>query len=123
MSTDDEFNKPRKKYAMRTEEKFDRANRKRGEEDPAGANDVYKWRQDQRTLEKQAGVDEIVAPPKYRYRRRRDFWTLLLLTNGFFGGMMYLNPDNPFVLMFGLAGIIISSVGGYWTIYHLIRKY
>ncbi|MGY8720209.1 MAG: hypothetical protein ACKVI3_20795, partial [Verrucomicrobiia bacterium] len=120
---DTHFDQPRKTYVMRTEEKFVRANAKPGQNAPGEQNDVRAWREDQRVIENQAGTDDLTAPPKYLYRRRRDFVILLLLGNGFFGGMMFLNPQNPFVLMFGLAGIILSSVGGYWIIYHLMQKY
>lgn len=123
MPTEPDFEKPRKHYVMRTEEKFTRDNQKRGQEDPNAANDVFEWRQDQRAIEKQAGTDALNTPPKYRYRRRRDFWVFLLLSNGFFGGMMYLNQENPFVLMFGFAGLILGNVGSYWILYHVLRKY
>ena len=123
MSTEPDFEKPRKHYVMRTEEKFTRDNPKPGEENPTEKNDVWAWRQDQRKIEEQAGTDELTAPPEYRQKRRRDFIILLLLTNGFFGGRMYLNSNNPFILMFGLAGIIIGSVGGYWVLYQIMRKY
>lgn len=121
MATDPDFDKPRKHYVMRTEEKFTRDNPKT--EDPAKANDVWQWRQDQRKIEEQAGTNELGSLKDYLQKRRRDFWTVFLINNGFFAGMMYFYPRNPAVLLFGLAGILIGTVGTYWILYHLMRKY
>ena len=108
---------------MRTEEKFTRDNAKPGEENPAETNDVWAWRQDQRKIEELAGTDELGSLKDYRQKRRRDFWTVLILNNGFFGGMMLLNPQNAVVLIYGLAGIIMGTLATYWILYHLMRKY
>ncbi|MBT5902843.1 MAG: stage II sporulation protein M [Opitutaceae bacterium] len=123
MSTNPDFDKPRKHYAMRTEEKFTRDNQKRGQEDPNTPNDVWAWRQDQRKIEKQAGVDDLGELKDYRQKRRRDFWTVIILNNVFFGGMMGFYQGNPVVLIYGFAGILIGTVGTYWILYHLMRKY
>lgn len=122
-SDDERFDQPRKHYAIRTEEKFTRENAKPGEENPVEMNDVWAWRQDQRKIEEQAGTDDLGSLADCRQKRRRDFWTVILINNGFFAGMMYFFPGNPAVLLFGLAGIIIGSIGTYWILYHLMRKY
>ncbi|GAB5561531.1 MAG: hypothetical protein SynsKO_31780 [Synoicihabitans sp.] len=121
MPAEPEFDKPRKHYAMRTEEKFTRDNPEH--ENPDTPNDVRAWREDQRKIEKQAGVDDLGSLDDKRQKRRRDFWTLFLLNNGFFGVLMIANPRNPVVLIYGLGGIIMGSIGIYWILYQLMRKY
>ncbi len=121
MPTEPDFDKPRKHFVMRTEEKFTRDNPKH--EDPDTPNDVRAWREDQRKIEKQAGTDDLGSLEDYRQKRRRDFWTVLILNNGFFGTLMLLNPQNAVVLIYGLAGIIMGTLGTYWILYHLMRKY
>ena len=37
--------------------------------------------------------------------------------------MMGFYQGNPVVLIYGFAGILIGTVGTYWILYHLMRKY
>ena len=119
---DDEINPPRKHYQLRTEEKFERVN-----EGPSPAKDdqpidVYQMRADQQAIEHQAGVDEL-APVSIPNRRRREFWTLLIVNNLFFGSALYFGQGNPMLLACGLGGMVIGSFGIYWLLYQIMGKY
>lgn len=121
---DDEITPPRKHYQLRTEEKFERVN-----ESPSAAQgdqplDVFQMRADQRAIEKQAGVDELkpLEVPAIN-RRRRDFWTLILANNLFFGAAAYFGQDNPMMFACGVAGMFLGSIGCYWILYHIMSKY
>lgn len=115
---------PRKTYQLRTTEKFERANARPGEEDPAGRHDVRAWRADQIALESRAGTSPLPAPvPPPVHRRRRDCWTLLIANNLGFGAAAYFGQANPLIFAGGLAGMFLGSVVIYWILYHIMGRY
>lgn len=120
----DESPPPRKVYQLRTEEKFQRHNARPGKNDSAAANDVRAWRTDQMAIETRAGID-VLAPPEVPVinRRRRDFWTVFLINNLFFGSAIYFGQSNPMIFACGVAGVFLGSIGSYWILYHIMSKY
>lgn len=120
----DEINPPRKHYKLRTEEHFQRVNPgpSQSEEDDTPI-DVYQMRADQQAIEHQAGVDELEDLTPQPNRRRRDFLTLLVINNVFFGGALFFGQGNPMLMACGIAGIVVGSFGAYWLIYQIMSKY
>ena len=119
----DEPEPPHAKFKLRTEEKFERANEKPGQEDPNTTNDVRNWRADQRSIEHQAGVDVLAPVENLPGRRRREFWILMLVGNAFFDSAVYFGQSNPLMLACGTAGVAMWSLGLYWVMFHIMTKY
>jgi hypothetical protein len=85
-------------------------------------NDVYAVLEENRTRERQLGKDEI-AIKKIKSKRRRDYLLLLVLGNLAIVTMVALGGFNPISMIFGLAGIIILSLGATWVMWFVMDRY
>ncbi|MBI2516091.1 MAG: hypothetical protein HYV95_04180 [Opitutae bacterium] len=117
----DEEPKPRQ-FTLKAKE-FDRVNAPRGAQEPSADHDVYAIRQQIRAREQAAGFDELKPLPPRRSRRRRDYWMLMLLGNGFFGAAALIGHSNPVVFVAGLGGAIIFSIGLTWVMWFIMENY
>jgi len=56
-----------------------------------------------------------LAPPQSR--RRRDYWTILIAGNAAIATMVAVMHKNVAVLVFGLSGAVVFSIGVTWVIW------
>ncbi|MSU46533.1 MAG: hypothetical protein EXS42_05285 [Lacunisphaera sp.] len=80
----------------------------------ADPNDVYAVLQQNRTVEQKFGLSEVQIK-EIKSRRKREFWLLLVGGNLAIIGGVWLGGINVVSVIFGLAGIIILSLGLTWV--------
>jgi hypothetical protein len=85
-------------------------------------NDVYEVLQQNRATERKFGGDEIEIR-EVRSRRRREFWILLVGGNVVIIGGVLLSGINVITVVFGLAGLIIFSLGLSWVMWQVMDNY
>ena len=119
---DDPPQPPRKSYHLKPKEDFARANPKRGEAKKSAEHDVYAWRQDERTIEKSGGLDDI-TPETPSNRRAKDYWTALITVNLILGSIGWWGRENLFILASCGAGIVLFTGGLTWIMWGVIRRY
>lgn len=56
-------------------------------------------------------------------RRKRDTWIVLIAGNALIVGLVAMLPKNPFVLVSGLSGVVIFSVGITWVMWAIVDDY
>jgi hypothetical protein len=84
-------------------------------------NDVYAVLDKNRTAEKAAGADDIEIQKKKTARRTKDYWLMLLGGNAVLVvGSVYM---GGVAIVFGLAGVIIYSLGLTWVVWQIMDKY
>ena len=83
-------------------------------------HDVFATLQKNRAAEMNSGGDEIEIK-KISSRRKKDYWLMLV------GGNVVIVGGSFFVggiaLVFGLAGVIIYSLGLTWVMWQVMSKY
>ena len=88
---------------------------------PGDPNDVYATLEQNRTAEKAAGTDNIEVRKKVTARRTKDYWLMLL------GGNALLIVGSAYMggaaIVFGLAGVIIYSLGLTWVVWQIMDRY
>lgn len=88
----------------------------------ADPNDVYAVLQQNRAIEKKAGLNEVQIR-EIKYRRKRDYWLTLIGGNIFIVGAVYIIGFNVFTLVYGLAGVVMFSLGLTWIMWQIMSKY
>ena len=89
---------------------------------PGDPNDVFTHLQGNRAVEKRHGLGEIEIR-KIRSRRKRDFWLLLVGGNFAIVSGVALSGFNLISVIFGLAGLIIFTLGVSWVMWQVMDKY
>ena len=112
---------PPKKYDMKPRE-FDRVNAPAGNAGKSTEHDVYAMLQHNRTVEQQAGLNEVKIRP-VKSRRKRDYWLLLLLGNLLLAIVGLVGLGNAFVMVSAGAGIVIFSLGITWVMWFVMEDY
>jgi len=56
-------------------------------------------------------------------RRKRDYWIVLAFGNSLIVGLIAMLPKNPAVLIYGLSGLVIFSVGITWIMWAIVDDY
>jgi hypothetical protein len=85
-------------------------------------NDVFNHLQENREKEKLTGGDTVEIR-KIKSRRRRDYWLLLIGGNLALVAGVALNGFNIISAIFGLAGLIIFSLGVTWIMWQVMDRY
>lgn len=88
----------------------------------ADPNDVHAVLQLNRTTEKKFGRDEIEIK-KVKSRRAREFWFILVGGNLAIIGAVWLSGMNVISVVFGLAGLIVFSLGLSWIMWQVMDRY
>jgi hypothetical protein len=70
-----------------------------------------------------AGLNEIAPKPKRRSRRTRDYFIVLIALDLFFGAAAFGPYSNVGTMAYGVAGIIISTVGLTWIMFFVMDDY
>ncbi len=112
---------PRKTYELKPKE-FERVNAEPGTQAPSADHDVYAILQANRAREQQHHLGEVEIKT-VKSRRRRDYWTLLLLTNALFAVIGFTGRENVMVLVSAGAGMILISGGLTWIMWFVMDDY
>jgi hypothetical protein len=86
-------------------------------------NEVHAILQDNLTHANAAGLNQLSPKPKRRSRRKRDYWLLLLGLDGFFAFMAFGPYANPMTFIYGIAGIIMFTLGLTWVMWFIMEDY
>jgi hypothetical protein len=65
-------------------------------------------------------------PPDFtprRSRRRRDYWLCLVPLNLGLGTLAVLGRDNPVILVYSVAGIVLVTVSLTWVMWFVMSDY
>lgn len=71
----------------------------------------------------QAVFEEPVDCTPRRSRRKRDYWTVLMAGNALLAGAVAVLPKNPMVLVCGLSGVVLFSIGVTWVMWVVMGDY
>jgi hypothetical protein len=85
-------------------------------------NDVFHVLQKNRAVERKFGKDRIDIK-EVKSRRQREFWLLLVGGNLAIIASVVLSSINVVTVIFGLAGLIIFSLGLSWVMWQVMDKY
>lgn len=85
-------------------------------------NDVFAVLRENRRAARQHGLNEV-GIKEIKSRRARDFWLLLVGGNLAIIGGVYLSGLNVITVIFGLAGLIVFSLGLGWIMWQVMDKY
>jgi predicted phage tail protein len=85
-------------------------------------NDVYKVLEQNRQAADEHGLNEVEIK-KVKSRRKRDFWLILVGGNLAIIGGVYFSGISVITLVFGLAGLVIFSLGLSWIMWQVMDKY
>ena len=85
-------------------------------------NDVYAVLQGNRALEQKHGLDTVEIK-RVKSRRKRDFLLLIIGGNLAILGAVALGGFNIVSVIFGLAGVIVFSLGTTWIMWQVMSKY
>jgi hypothetical protein len=86
-------------------------------------NDVHAMLRDNLARANAAGLNDVPVGPKRRSRRKRDYFLLLIPVNGFFGFMAFGPHANAVSFVYGLAGIVVFSIGLTWVMWFVMDDY
>ena len=114
-------NPPRKDYALKTR-KFERVNAPAGSQKKSTEHDVYAILQQNRAEEKKFALNEVQIKEN-KSKRKRDFWLMLVGGNLLIVTLVIVTGFNVVSVIFGLAGIIILSLGLTWVMWQVMDKY
>ncbi len=85
-------------------------------------NDVFHVLQQNRAVERKFGKDRIDIK-EVKSRRQREFWLLLVGGNLAIIASVALSSINVITVIFGLAGLIVFSLGLSWVMWQVMDKY
>lgn len=90
---------------------------------PTGLNEVQEMLRDNVTRANAAGINDVVAPAPRRSRRKRDYWLLIITLNAFFATVAFGPYRNPMTLTYGIAGMIVVTLGLTWVMWFIMEDY
>lgn len=95
---------------------------------PVGAkvvlkNEVHALLDDNLARANAAGLNELTPKPKRRSRRTRDFFAVVIPLDLFFGYAAFGHYSNVAMMAYGVAGIIISTIGLGWVMFFVMDDY
>jgi hypothetical protein len=88
----------------------------------ADPNDVYQVLRQNRAAEHAHHLDDVNIRPTSS-RRARDFWLILVGGNLAIIGAVWLSGLNPVTAVFGLAGLVVFSIGLTWIMWQVMDRY
>jgi hypothetical protein len=69
------------------------------------------------------GAFKVGSKQQRSSRRTRDYWLLLLLLNGFFAAATFGPFQNPLTLLYGIRGMIVTTLGLTWVMWFVMDDY
>lgn len=85
-------------------------------------NDVYAVLRENQRVAKQHGLNEVQIK-ETKSRRKRDFWLVLVGGNLAIIGAVWFSGINVTTVVFGLAGLIVFSIGLSWIMWQVMDRY
>ena len=85
-------------------------------------NDVYAVLAQNRAVAQKHGQNEVVFK-QVRSRRKRDYWLLIVPSNLLLAILTWQGRDNPFILVCGLTGMVLVSLGITWIMWQVMNDY
>ena len=85
-------------------------------------NDVYALLQQNRTIEQKHGQHEVVIKRTVS-RRKRDYWLLVVPSNLLLAVLTWGGRGNPFILVCGLTGMVLVTLGITWIMWQVMNDY
>ena len=89
----------------------------------AARNEVHVILQDNLAHANAAGLNTLTPKPKRRSKRTRDFFIVVIFLDAFFGYAAFGPYSNVALMAYGVAGIIISTVGLAWVMFGVMDDY
>lgn len=86
-------------------------------------NDVYAILQANRAAEQDSGGDQLKAANAFRYRRKRDYWLMLLPTEAVLGTVAFLGRHNPAICFAALVAMGLIFVILTWIMWQVMDRY
>jgi hypothetical protein len=89
----------------------------------AQKNDVHVILEDNLARANAAGLNALSPKPKRRSRRRRDYLMVMIPLNAFFAFAAFGPFSNVMLMAYGVAGIILSTLGLGWIMFGVMDDY
>jgi hypothetical protein len=89
----------------------------------AAKNEVHVLLHDNLTRANAAGVNELTYKPKRRSKRTRDYFLVVIPLDVFFGYAAFGHYSNVAMMAYGVAGIIITTLGLGWVMFFVMDDY
>lgn len=89
----------------------------------AEANEVHAVLAANHARANAAGLNQVAPRPRRPSRRKRDYWLLLVSLNACFAFVAFGPFRNPMTFVYGLAGMILFSVGLTWVMWFVMDDY
>jgi hypothetical protein len=89
----------------------------------AEANEVHAVLAANHARANAAGLNEVSLRPRRASRRKRDYWLLLIPVNAFFAFVAFGPYRNPMTFIYGLAGMVLFSIGLTWAMWFVMDDY
>jgi hypothetical protein len=70
-----------------------------------------------------AGLNQVEPRARRPSRRKRDYWLILVSANAFFAFVAFGPYRNPMTFVYGLAGMILVSLGLTWVMWFVMDDY
>ena len=86
-------------------------------------NEVHVILKDNLNRANAAGLNDLAPKPKRRSRRTRDYLFVVIPLNAFFGFAAFGPYANPVTFVYGIAGMIFSTVGITWVMFFVMDDY
>ena len=113
---------PRKYYGMKARE-FEHLHAPGRTPEKSTEHDIFAMLEQNRTVEKQLGKDEIEIATKKKSRRKSDYWLVLVGGNLLILGLVAITVLNLISLLFGGAGMIILTLSLTWVMWFVMDDY
>jgi hypothetical protein len=89
----------------------------------AQKNDIHVILEDNLARANAGGLNNLTPKPRRRSRRRRDYLMVMIPLNAFFAYAAFGPYSNVMLMAYGVAGIIISTLGLGWVMFGVMEDY
>ena len=86
-------------------------------------NQVHAILQDNLAHANAAGLNTLTYKRKRRSRRTRDYFLVTILFDAFFALVAFGPYSNVALMAYGVAGIIITTLGFWWVMFFVMDDY
>ena len=86
-------------------------------------NEVHVILKDNLNHANAAGLNTLAPKPRRRSKRTRDFIVVVVPLNAFFGFAAFGPYANPMSMVYGVAGMIFSTIGIGWVMFFVMDDY
>jgi hypothetical protein len=86
-------------------------------------NDVHVILQDNLVHANAGGLNNLAPKRKRRSRRTRDYFVVVIPLDAFFAYVAFGHYSNVMTMAYGVAGIIISTIGLGWVMFGVMDDY